>query len=106
MKKKIETVIIMALGGGFVSWLILISTTVHIPILVSVLVGMGLGLMQPKWGMYYVLGFFGIVLLSISLLQDQGLVPKEKDVMAFCKYAVIGTSLVAGFIGSLTKKLF
>jgi hypothetical protein len=105
MKKKFITLIIAAFGSMLVAWLILTSTTVHLPILAAVLVGLSLGIVQPKWGVYYVLGYFAVMLLSLSLLQEQGIAPKEKDVMAFCKYAVIATSLVGGFVGRLSKKL-
>ena len=89
IKKKFITLIIAAFGAIIVSGLILTSSTVHLPILAAVIVGLSLGIIQPKWGVYYVLGFFAIMLLSLKLLQDQGIAAKEKDVMAFCKYAVI-----------------
>lgn len=99
--KLILHVLLALLGGALVFLVALQGYGIHVPYLVAVLSGVGLGWLQPRKGWLLALVQVAVILAGYALLMDQFV---RKDLAAFSVFGSVGLILVGGLLGGVLKR--
>ena len=95
--------LLAALSGLILLFVIGQSESIHISFLAIVLLSAGLGVLQPRKGWMLALVQIGVILIGYFLLKNnQSLMPSK--VAEFCTYVSPFPTLVGSFMGAFIKR--
>ncbi len=104
-KKNVGTfllhMVLSAATGCLVYWMAMRGYGIHVPYLVAVLSGVGMGWLQPRKGWLLTLLQVLILGLGFALLADE---TTRTDLAKFSVFGSIGLVLVGGLLGGVLKR--